>query len=169
MNLARPAGHPPRARTALLFGLITTVALASVAGWLGYSAHRSHEAQKQRLMYVQVARQAALNLTTISYTEAEEDVKRILDGATGAFRDDFQKRSAPFIEMIKQAKSTSVGTITAAGLESNDDHHGLVLVAVTVKAPGDPTTPQEPRRWRMRIDVQQVDGDVKVSNVGFVP
>jgi Mce-associated membrane protein len=30
-------------------------------------------------------------------------------------------------------------------------------------------TDQQPRHWRMRIDVQKVSGTVKVANVGFVP
>ena len=69
--------------------------------WLGYRAYDKHEAQVRRDLFVQTARQGAVNLTTISYTEVDADVQRILDSATGAFRDDFDKRSKPFIEVVK--------------------------------------------------------------------
>jgi Mce-associated membrane protein len=44
-----------------------------------------------------------------------------------------------------------------------------VLVAVTVKASNAVAADQEQRAWRMRISVQKVGEQVKVSNVEFVP
>ena len=58
--------------------IVIVAAVAGVTGWLGYRDHQTREAQAQRSLYVQVARQAAVNLTTISYTEADSDVQRIL-------------------------------------------------------------------------------------------
>ncbi len=142
--------------------------LAGLAGWFGYRAYEKHEAQAQRDLFVQTARQGAVNLTTINYTEIDADVQRILDSATGAFRDDFEKRSQPFIEVVKAAQSQSEGTITEAGLESQRGDSAQVLVAVAVKsrtAVGE----QAPREWRMRIEVQAVGDGAKVSNVVFVP
>jgi Mce-associated membrane protein len=42
-------------------------------------------------------------------------------------------------------------------------------VAVSVQTSNAGATDQEPRAWRMRIYVQRVGDQVKVSNVGFVP
>jgi Mce-associated membrane protein len=157
------------ARLALVLGLIIAMALAVLVGWLGYRAYQSHQAQDQRRLFVQVGRQVALDLTTISYTEAEADVQRILDVSTGSFYDDFQKRSQPFIEIIKRAQSKSVGTITEAGLESQDGNKAQVLVAVAVKTSVAGTDEPHPRSWRMRIIVEKVGDGTKVSNVEFVP
>jgi Mce-associated membrane protein len=96
-------------------------------------------------------------------------VRRILDGATGEFYDDFAKRSQPFIDVVKQARATTVGTITEAGLESETADTAQALVAVSVQTSNAAETNQEPRAWRMRIYVQRVGDQVKVSNVGFVP
>ena len=93
-------------RRAMLFGLAVVVALAVLVGWLGFRAYQSHEEQAQRSLFLQAARQAALNLTTIDWQNAERDVQRILDGATGQFHDDFAARSQPFVDVVKQAKST---------------------------------------------------------------
>jgi Mce-associated membrane protein len=151
-------------------GVAIIVALAGLGGWLGYRVHQDHQVQAQRNLYVQVARQTAINLTTINYTEVDADIKRVLDSATGAFHDEFQNRSQPFVEVVKKVQSKSEGTIAEAGLLSYTKDQAQVLVAVSVKtsmaaAPAD----QEPRRWRMRLTVDKTGDGAKVSNVEFVP
>ena len=156
-------------RLALVIGLTAVLALGSLVGWLGFRAYESNQTKQQRQLFLQVGRQGALNLTTINYAQAEADVQRVIDSATGAFHDDFQKRSPAFIEVVKKAQSKSEGTITEAGVESADRDHADVLVAVSVKTALAGAPEQEPRAWRMRITVQK-DGDgAKVSNAAFVP
>jgi Mce-associated membrane protein len=150
--------------------LAIIVALVGLGGWLGFRVHQDHQEQAQRNLYVQVARQTAINLTTINYTEVDADIKRVLDSATGAFHDEFQNRSQPFVEVVKKVQSKSEGTIAEAGLLSYTKDQAQVLVAVAVKtsmagAPAD----QEPRRWRMRLTVDKTGDGAKVSNVEFVP
>jgi Mce-associated membrane protein len=167
---AEPAKLPNRhLRLAAAIGLVAVVTLAAMVGFLGFRDYQSHQAQEQRELFVQVGRQGALNLTTIDWQHADTDVQRALDSATGAFYDDFSKRQRPFIEVVKKAQSKSTGTITEAGLESESGDQAQVLVAVTVKTSNLGAAEQEPRIWRMRISVQKVDGEPKVSNVAFVP
>jgi Mce-associated membrane protein len=154
---------------ALIFGAVMCVALAGLCGWLGYRAHQAQTVRDQRAVLLQAGRQAALNLTTISYSEADADVKRILDSATGSFHDDFANRSQPFIELVKRTQSTTVGTITEAGLESQDGDQAQVLVAVSVKTSNAGAPQDQTKAWRMRITVQKVAGGEKASNVEFVP
>jgi Mce-associated membrane protein len=151
-------------------GVAIIVGLVGLGGWLGYRLHQDHQVQAQRNLYVQVARQTAINLTTINYTEVDADIKRVLDSATGGFHDEFQNRSQPFVEVVKKVQSKSEGTIAEAGLLSYTKDQAQVLVAVSVKtsmaaAPAD----QEPRRWRMRLTVDKTGDSAKVSNVEFVP
>jgi Mce-associated membrane protein len=155
-------------RVALVAGAVVVATLAGLAGWRGYHAYEKHEAQVKRDLFVQIARQGAVNLTTIDYGQIEGDVQRILDSSTGRFRDDFAKRSQPFIEMVKAAQSKSEGTVTDAGLESERGDSAQVLVAVAVKS-RTAAGQEAPREWRMRIEVQSVGDDAKVSNVVFVP
>ncbi|OBH48875.1 Mce protein [Mycobacterium mantenii] len=157
-----------RAASALVASGLIVATLAGLSGWLGYRAYQKHDAQARQNLYVATARQGAVNLTTINYTQVDADVQRILDLATGAFRDDFEQRSKPFMEVVKAAQSKSEGTVTDAGLESQRGDSAQVLVAVAVKsrtAGGE----EAPREWRMRIEVRSVGDDAKVSNVVFVP
>jgi Mce-associated membrane protein len=167
---AAPAKPPmSHVKLAMIAGLVLVVALGGLTGWLGYRAYQSHQADEQRKLFLSVGRQGALNLTTIDFQHADADVQRILDSATGTFYDEFQKRAQPFVEVVKQAQSKSEGTIAEAGLESESDNGAQVLVAVTVKTSNAGAPDQAPRAWRMRISVQKVGDDAKVSNVDFVP
>ena len=156
-------------RLATIVGLALVVVLAGLTGWLGFRTYQSHQADEQRMLFLQVGRQGALNLTTIDWQQADQDVQRILDSATGTFYEEFEKRAQPFVEVVKQAQSKSVGTIAEAGLESESNDGAQVLVAVTVKTSNAGAPDQQPRAWRMRIFVQKVGDDAKVSNVVFVP
>jgi Mce-associated membrane protein len=155
-------------RSALVASALIVAVLAGLVGWLGYRAYQKHEDQARRDQFVQVARQGAVNLTTISYTEVDADVQRIIDLSTGAFRDDFQQRAKPFIEVVKAAQSKSEGTVTDAGLESQKGDSAQVLVAIAVKSRTSGGE-EAPREWRMRVEVQSVGDDARVSNVVFVP
>jgi Mce-associated membrane protein len=156
-------------KLALVVGMVATLALGGVVGWLGFRTYQLRQEQQQRELFLRVGRQGAVNLTTIDWQNVNNDIQRILDSATGPFYDDFSKRSQPFIDVVKKVQSKSVGTVTEAGLESVSRTEAQVLVAVSVKTSNIGAEDQPPRSWRMRIDVQKVDDGAKVSNVLFVP
>jgi Mce-associated membrane protein len=163
-----PRVQPGRIRAAVPVAVLLCIACAALAGWLGFRAWQAHQLSTAHARWVQVARQGALNLTTIDYTRVDADVQRILDSSTGRFRDDFQNRSQPFVDVVKQAQSKSEGAITEAALESTGGDNAQVLVSVAVKtwAAG---TQQDTKSWRMRIQVDNAGDGAKVSNVEFVP
>jgi Mce-associated membrane protein len=171
---ASAATHTQRRGMRTTLPIIVSVAIVAALGcltaWLGWRAHEAHVAQQQRILFIEVGRQAAMNLTTISYTEVDADLQRILDSATGAFYDEFKQRAKPFGDVVKQAQSKSQGTVTAAGLESEAGDHGQVLVSMSVATTSKAVaSDQQPRAWRMRVEVQRVGDSVKVSDVQFVP
>lgn len=156
-------------RTAIGMGVAIVVALGALVGRLGFEVNRDDRVSGERALFEQTARQGAIDLTTIDWRQAEDDVKRILNTATGTFHSDFAQRSQPFIDVIKESKSVTTGTVTASGLESSTNDEAQVMVAVSVRTSSVGGPESNPRAWRMRIAVQKVDGDVKVSNVEFVP
>ncbi len=160
-----PARHR---RLALIFGIVFVTALSAMTGWLGYRTNQAVQDEHRRSQFLDAGRRGAIELTTINYTEADSDAARILSMATGRFYEDFQQRSQAFIEMVKKTQSKTDGTVTEAGLESVDGDHADVLVMVSVKTSlaGSET---QPRLWRMRISVERVGDETKVSDVAFVP
>jgi len=156
-------------RHPMALGAITVAALSALVGWQGWQSYQVRHASVESSEYLQSARQAALNLATINWQHADDDVKRIMDSAAGQFYDDFAQRSQPFIQVVKQAQSVSVGTVTEAALESHSASEAQALVSVSVKTSSTAGAESVPRAWRMRISVQKLDGQLKVSRVEFVP
>ena len=156
-------------RLALIAGLVAGMVLAGLVGWLGFRAYEAHNLDVQRNLFVQTARQGAADLLTVDYQHADADAQRILDSATGKFHDSFARRKQSYIDNAKRMRSTLVGTVTDAGLESRTTNQGRVLVAVTVQS-SDPTQAQrEPQFWRIRITVNKTGDVAKISDVVFVP
>ncbi len=164
--VTRPTSH---VRLAAMVGSAVIVALAATVGWLGFREYQSHQDETQRQLFLRVGRQCALNLTTIDWQHADDDVQRVLDSATGQFYDQFSKRKQPFIDVVKKAQSKSVGTITEAGVESESGDKAQVLVAVSIKTSNLGAPEEAPREWRMRISVEKSGHEAKISNVSFVP
>lgn len=162
---ARPMS---RIRLGALVGVGVVAVLAALTGWLGYLAYQSHTAEKHREMMVETGRQAALSLTNVGWETADTDVQRVLDSASGKFYDDFQKRAESYLEVVKQVKSKSQGTITGSALESLSDGQAKVLVSVTVRSSNAGVPEQAPQYWRMLLTVQENEGKAKVSEVEFV-
>ncbi|MGI9123684.1 MAG: hypothetical protein ACR2JM_02890 [Mycobacterium sp.] len=149
-------------------GLALVVVLAALFAGQAYRVYRDRQNEQQRAMFLEVGRQAAINLTTIDYQRADSDVQRVLDSATGAFKDEFSGRSDAFIDVVTKAQSKSSGSVTEAGIESMDEHEAQVMVALAVKTTTMGVTDPSPRYWRMRLTVSKTDGGAKISKVDFV-
>ncbi|MBX8690354.1 MULTISPECIES: mammalian cell entry protein [Mycolicibacterium] len=156
-------------RVAISVGIVLVVTLGVLVGWLAFQVNRHDRTSGQRAVFEQTARQGAIDLTTIDWRQADADVQRILGAATGTFHDEFAQRSQPFVDLIKKSQSVTTGTVTASGLESVTNDDAQVMVAVSVRTSSGGAPESNPRAWRMRIAVQKVGDDVKVSNVEFVP
>lgn len=173
-DAAAPGGVPPTKptipaeRIALVAGVVGAAVLAALVGWLGFRAYEANTIEAQRNLFVQAARQAAVNLSTVDYEHAGADAQRILDSATGKFYDSFSRRTQSYIDNATQTRSKTTGAIIDAGLESQTGDVGRVLVAVTVRSSDPRQAEQEPQFWRMRITVQKTGDIAKVSDVEFV-
>lgn len=154
----------------LWVGALCMCVLTGLAGWQGVAAYHARAAQQQRQLFLQAGRQGALDLTTIRYTDVDADIQRVLDGSTGKFYDEFKARTADFAAAVRQAQSSSTGTVSEAGIETMDGNTARVLVSTGVRTAVAQAPEQEPRYWRMRLTVTRVDQELpKVSDVEFVP
>lgn len=154
-------------RSALTVGLLVCLALGGLVGLLSYRAYESHREQQQRHLFEEVARRGAINLTSIDYHHAAEDVARIMDISTGEVHQNFEQRGQPLIQLVEQVRATTRATVTEAGLESVQADEAQVLLAVHVERWVN-DAPQDPSHFRMRLNVQTVGASMKISNVEFV-
>lgn len=155
-------------RIGLVFGVMALAAVVVIAGWLTSQLQTAADVERQRAQLLTAGREGAVLLTTIRHTNAEAEAEQILDSATGVFLEDFRTRSQSFLDTVERAQSDTAGTVVAAGLESVRGGHANVLVVISVET-SLAGTAAPTRLWRMRIGVQQVGEDTKVSDVEFLP
>ena len=159
-------GLPSRTRRLTIAALAILVA---ITGWLGWRDVQVRRAEHVRAAMVQAARDGVVALTTIDHERVDEDVQRILDKSTGVFRDDFAQRADSFTEAARKAQSKSVGTVSAAGVESVDGDRGRVLVTLIVMTSNRGAPEQQPKVWRTLVSVEKDGGDYRVASVEFIP
>ncbi|GGL15275.1 hypothetical protein [Nocardia jinanensis] len=171
---AVPAANPPRRERNLLLGIAAAVVVAIVGliGVNGYLAvgHRDAVADsEERLGYLQAARQGVVNVLTVNHNTAEDDVARILDDATGAWRDEFTPQSGPFRDVVRKAQVVTTGEVTEAGLERvNDDGSAQVLVAAHSKVSNAGGAKEEPRTFRVRVTVAPEGDRFKIAKMEYI-
>jgi Mce-associated membrane protein len=151
----------------MALGLITIGMLGGLIGWLAIHTNAADEAQRQRARFLEAGRQSAIMLTTVKHDDVDSDVKHIVDSSTGVFLADFHNRSQAFVDTVRRTQSNTQGTIAEAGLESVRGDQADVLVVVSVKT-SLAGTDSPARLWRMRVAIQKVGHDMKLSNVEFI-
>jgi len=161
-----PAARRAWLRPALGVGLVV---LTGGTGWAWWADSQARREEATRAQMVSAGRDGVLALTTIDHNDVDRDVQRILDSSTGAFRDDFARRGDSLKAAARTARSTSVGTVREAGLESVDGDSAQVLVALTVMTSNRGAAERQPKSWRTRVTVTKTDGGFKVAGVEFVP
>jgi Mce-associated membrane protein len=159
----------------LLFIVVPVVTLAllvSAVVALMFRASARAATSDARAAAVAVARQEALNLTTLSYEHADADLDRIVGLATGELRTRFEAERKDLPGVLAREQSTSSGTIRSAGLVrlADDGESAQVSVAVDAEISNDKTRAAgQPvvEHYRMVLQVSRVGGKWLVSNVAF--
>ncbi len=159
-------------RTALVVAAV--LGAAAVLGLLGASAyivriHRAVAADRQHAaQYSAAARQGVVNMMAINYNTAQADVQRVLDSATGRFKEDFESTSNDLVKALQDGKIVTDVDVKSVAIQSMTDESAVVLVSA-VSQRGDPkAADRDPRTWRAVVTVNREGDQIKISNLEFV-
>jgi Mce-associated membrane protein len=148
--------------------ILVICGLLSVSGWMLWH-HQSVLNERQRsAAFVAAARQGVINLTSLDFNKAKEDVQRVLDSATGEFRDDFQRRADDFASVVKDSKAVTQGSVAATAVESMGKDSAVVLVLANERITNSAGAKDDPRAFRFRVSVVRDGDQLKISKVEFV-
>lgn len=153
---------------------LSVAAVVGIVGFLGASGwmfwqHRSVVQQREHAAaYAAAARQGVINLTSLDFNNAKENVQRVLDCATGEFKDDFQRRAEDFESVVKDSKALTEGSVAATAVESMNNDSAVVLVLGNERVTNIAGAKDQPRTFRFRVRVVHVGDDLKLSKVEFV-
>ncbi len=162
-----------RRRMPTIAAVAAIVGICAFVGLSVYMAFQHRDAikhQQRETAFVGGAKQGVLNMISLDFNKAKEDVQRVIDSSTGQFKDDFQKRANDFITVVTQSKAVTEGTVNAAAIESMNGNSAVVLVSATSQVTNSPPGKDEPPKvWRLRVTVTDVGGQYKMSKVEYVP
>lgn len=151
---------------------VTVLVIAALLVGCGYMYwfHRQAQAEQQRRAeFEAAARQGVVTLMSLDYNRAKEDVQRIIDSSTGQFKTDFENTSEDFISVATESKAVTETNVTATAVESMTDDTATVLVAATSRVTNAAAANQEPRAWRLSVNLARDGGQMKLAKVEFVP
>jgi len=175
-----PEKAPDRKRRRLRLGrfikiLAAVIAIACTAALITLSVlmvidHRHQAAEQQRRAeFAAAARQSVVTLMSLDFNKAKDDVQRIIDNSTGSFKDDFQSQAEDFTKVAQESKVVTEVTVNSTAVESMTDDSAVVLVSATSRVTNAAGAKQEPRAWRLSVDLQRDGGQIKMAKVEFVP
>ena len=130
--------------------------------------HRAAE-QQRRAEFAAAARQSVVTLMSLDFNKAKDDVQRIIDNSTGQFRDDFKNQAEDFVKVAQDSKVITEVTINAVGVQSMTDDTAIALVSAASRVTNNAGAKQEPRTWRLSVNLQRDGGQIKMAKVEFVP
>ena len=148
--------------------IVGIVGFLGASGWMFWQHRNVVQKRDHAAAYVATARQGVINLTSLDYNKAKENVQRVLDTATGEFKDDFQKRAEDFESVVKDSKVVTEGSVAATAVESMTKDSAVVLVLANESVTNIAGAKDQPRTFRFRVSVVQDGGDLKLSKVEFV-
>ncbi|BBX91580.1 hypothetical protein H5U98_09985 [Mycolicibacterium boenickei] len=167
----------PRVRVSRLFWkvlascltLIVIAGLLAASGWMIWHHRQAQHREQLTAEYTAAARQTVVTLMSLDFNHAQDAVKNILDNSTGEFREDFEAQSKDFVKLAQDAKVVTEANVTGAAVDSMSDDKAVVLVAVNTKVTNTTGANQQPRPWRVAVDMVREGDQMKLSKVEFVP
>lgn len=142
--------------TVLLSVLVALLVVASVVLAFVWTSHRDarSELERARDAALASAQQAIVNLDALSAATIDADMKRVVAGATGNFKKQFEDSETDLKNLLVQRKTVSKGTVLSAGVLRSDLDTATVLVAadrvVTDSTKATPSTAHH--RWRLSME-----------------
>jgi Mce-associated membrane protein len=154
---------------AMTLFVLCTVALLAVSYML-VKEHREVVAdQKLNAEYAAAGRQSVVTLMSLDFNKAQENVKQIIDNSTGSFKTDFENQADDFVKVAQESKVVTDVTVNATAVDSMSPDSAVVLVAATSRVTNAAGAKQEPRAWRLAVNLKREGDQIKMEKVEFVP
>lgn len=173
-RLARPRPHVPlwfyamRMRAVIIVLAVIAVLLAVSTGWLAWEMHGESVADQQRTAVLTAARQEALGLTTLNKQTGAQDFQNVLAGSAGNLKQQLSQGRSDFLNTIKSASVTSVGTVLDVGVVSVSGETATVLLNVQAVVHNKQTSKPETRLYHWQAALVYSGGRWLVTSMEFV-
>ncbi|QGN48294.1 hypothetical protein ACN26Y_19685 [Micromonospora sp. WMMD558] len=169
-DLAPASAGPGRRR--LLVGLLVALLAGSLAlaGLYGHRWYGHRALEEARQGALAAAKQTSVDFVSVSAASVDRDLQRIVDGATGEFKDEFTRGQAQVRTAVVENKVESRGSVLRAGLVTGDRRRAVVLVAVDATVKNAKAPAGRAAHYRIQLDLvhDRGSGQWLVSRLQFV-
>lgn len=162
----------PRIRwkiVAAIVAVLLILGFGAASGYMVWQHRLAQQDQQETAEFTAAARQSVVTLMSLDFNRAKEDVQRIIDNSTGQFKQDFEAQAEDFTNVAKESKVVTEVTVNTAALTSKTDNNATALVSATSRVTNTAGANQEPRSWRLKVDLVREGDQIKMSKVEFVP
>lgn len=161
---------PPRLLIGGLAAVAAVLLLLSLILALRVSDDQAQQAaafQQERVQVLEVARQQAINLTSLSSTDFESDLSQIRELSTGAFARNLDRTLAALRETLSASAFEQSSVLLASGVSELDGDTASVLLALdqTLRSGQRSRTDA----LRLQLDLVRTEGRWLVDNVIYQP
>ncbi len=153
-----------------LVGLCVWLALFAIRG--ATAAPGSTPAEQRAQEYTDISRAArseTLAFLEVDHTNMDQLTDKVLNGATGEFKKQYQSSLKTLKESAVSQESVSKGRVNEVGLSEADADSAIVFVSAGSKVQNKGTNGEvEDRSWRIKLSMVKQDSRWLISKLEFV-
>jgi Mce-associated membrane protein len=166
---ARRLRRPRWITVAAMASVILIATSAAAAGAVWWQHRETAQNQQRSAEFAAAARQGVVNLMSLDYSTAKDDVGRLINNTTDDFRKDLESTRDDFIKVVQDSKVSTTCTVNATAVQSMSVDSAIVLVAATSDVTNTAGAKHDPRTWRLGVTITRDGDQLKMSKVEFVP
>jgi Mce-associated membrane protein len=171
---AGPAGTSWRRANVVLLVLALVLLTLSVVFFTKGAAATPGDSRAEALSrdYKQVIKDATEQTTaflTVDYKDMDPLIEKVLAGATGTFKEQYEQSKVNLKASAEQSKATSTGKVLSVGIADIDDTDAVVFLAADSQVSNSSTKGQpQPRYYRLKLTMLRKGDKWLTSNLEFV-
>lgn len=156
----------------LVVGIALGVVLAALLVQGDEPAPGDSEAEQLRQQRLDVTRAAAAQVQAflgVDHENVEQQAQIVLDGATGAFKQQYAEELDSLVRSARAQESTARSSVLQVGISDLEDGAATVFVAADTEVTSNATDGDSRTvPWRIRLDMVEEDGRWLTSGLQFV-
>ncbi|GAB1812386.1 hypothetical protein [Mycobacterium sp. MUNTM1] len=160
--------RPGRKTTAVSAGIVLASASVAATGYMLWQHHMAVHNRQLATEFSAAARQGVTALMSIDPAHAKDDVQRAIDASTGDQKNQLAVLSTLIVNKAEETKVGNKVTIEAVAVQSLSDNSGVVLVAAKTDPFGPDNAKPPPALFRLSVNMDRDDGQLKMSKVDFL-
>lgn len=160
--------RPGRKTISVGVGIVLASASLAASGYVLWQHHITVHNRQLATEFSAAARQGVTALMSIDPDHAKEDVQRSIDASTGDQKNQLAVLSPLIVNKAEETKVGTKVTIEAVAVESLSDNSGVVLVAAKTTPTGPDNAKPPPALFRLSVNLDRDDGQLKMSKVDFL-